>query len=48
MITPGAPIEQISEAHDISPFFTVAIPGDECDDFLDFSLHTRSGHRTFG
>ena len=26
MITPGAPIEQISEAHDISPFFTVAIP----------------------
>ena len=37
MITPGAPIEQISEAHDISPFFTVAIPpGDECDDFLDF------------
>ena len=24
MITPGAPIEQISEAHDISPFFTVA------------------------
>ena len=26
MITPGASIEQISEAHDIIPFFTVAIP----------------------
>ena len=26
MIAPGAPIEQISEAHDISPFFTVGIP----------------------
>lgn len=26
MITPGASIEQISEAHDIVPFFTVAIP----------------------
>lgn len=26
MITAGAPIEQISEAHDIVPFFTVAIP----------------------
>lgn len=26
MITPGASIEQISEAHDISPFFTIAIP----------------------
>ena len=25
-ITPGTPIEQISEEHDISPFFTVAIP----------------------
>lgn len=26
MITPGVPIEQISEAHDVVPFFTVAIP----------------------
>lgn len=26
MITPGASIEQISTAHDITPFFTVAIP----------------------
>ena len=26
MIAPGAPMEQISEAHDISPFFTVGIP----------------------
>lgn len=26
MITPGVPIEQISEARDIVPFFTVAIP----------------------
>ena len=26
MITPGASIEQISEAHDVTPFFTVAIP----------------------
>ena len=26
MISPGAPIEQISEAHDVFPFFTVAIP----------------------
>ena len=25
MIAPGAPIEQISEAHDISPFFTVGL-----------------------
>lgn len=26
MITPGAPIEQISDAHDILPFFTISIP----------------------
>lgn len=42
LIEPGAPLEEVSEAQGILPYFSVSIPPvDECDDGFDSRFHAR-------